>query len=297
MNKSRGLGRGLSALLGENVELERQNETGFINLFINDIEANPDQPRTVFNSENLEELEDSISLNGVLQPILVRPIRDNKYQIIAGERRWRAVKKLGLAEIPAIIKNISDKETLELAIIENIQRANLNPLEEAESYQKLISQYQYTQEKVAQIVSKSRSHIANLLRLLNLPEAIKEYLKEELISLGHAKLLANNNHNNEELAELIVKSKLSVRDLENLIKKNNSSSHSPKTNKEENNNKIKIKLSIEDEDQKIVENLLSSQLNMPVKLEPLADGGGRVVINYASLDELDDLLHKLNSYY
>ncbi|MGB4191373.1 MAG: ParB/RepB/Spo0J family partition protein [Rickettsiales bacterium] len=295
MNKSRGLGRGLSALLGENIELERQNETGFINLFINDIEANPNQPRTIFNSENLEELEDSISLNGVLQPILVRPIRDNKYQIIAGERRWRAVKKLGLAEIPAIIKNISDKETLELAIIENIQRANLNPLEEAQSYQKLISEYQYTQEKVAQIVSKSRSHIANLLRLLNLPKAIKEYLKEELLSLGHAKLLANNSHNNEELAELVVKSKLSVRDLENLIKKNNSSSNSPKTNKEENNNKIK--LSIQDEDQKIVENLLSSQLNMPVKIEPLAHGGGRVVINYVSLDELDDLLHKLNSYY
>lgn len=296
MNKSRGLGRGLSALLGENIELERQNETGFINLFINDIEANPDQPRTIFNSENLEELEDSISLNGVLQPILVRPIRDNKYQIIAGERRWRAVKKLGLAEIPAIIKNISDKETLELAIIENIQRANLNPLEEAQSYQKLISEYQYTQEKVAQIVSKSRSHIANLLRLLNLPEAIKKYLKEELLSLGHAKLLANHSHNNQELAELVIKSKLSVRDLENLIKKNNSSSNPPKANKEENNN-LKIKLSIEDEDQKIVENLLSSQLNMPVKIEPLAHGGGRVIINYVSLDELDDLLHKLNSYY
>ncbi|MEK6734500.1 MAG: ParB/RepB/Spo0J family partition protein, partial [Pseudomonadota bacterium] len=216
--KTKGLGRGLSALIGENLDNSEDGQILHLETF--KIIPNPNQPRSIFNKDSLDELTSSIAKNGVLQPILVREVEDKKYQIIAGERRWRATMSLGLAHIPAIVKDLSNNEVLEIALIENIQRENLTPIEEAESYKKLIDQHRYTQDKLAEIVSKSRSHIANLLRLLHLPNSVKKLLNDGLISVGHAKLLVNKN-NAEELASIIAKNNLNVRETEDLIRQNN----------------------------------------------------------------------------
>ncbi len=291
--KSKGLGRGLSSLMGESMKIEEINNEGLSYIFIENIIPNPRQPRVTFNSVELEELEDSIRQNGVLQPILIKPIGDNKYQIIAGERRWRASKMLGLADIPAIIKNISEREMLELALIENIQRENLSALEEAESYRKLIDDYLYTQEKMAEIVSKSRSHIANLLRLLGLPMKVKQYLNDGLISLGHAKLLINNDKS-EELVDIIVNNNLNVRETEDLLKQKNSlknprnytPSYSPKYNSEN--------LAHKSEDILALEASLSDSLGTIVKIDQFASGG-KVSIHFEDLDRLDNIVQRLTN--
>ena len=292
--KSKGLGRGLSSLIGESIKTtEGINSEGLSYIYVENIVPNPHQPRVTFNSAELEELEDSIKQNGVLQPILIKPIGDNKYQIIAGERRWRASKMLGLAEIPAIIKDISEREMLELALIENIQRENLNALEEAESYKKLIDDHLYTQEKVAEIVSKSRSHIANLLRLLSLPLKIKQYLNDGLISLGHAKLLINNDES-EKLVDIIVNNKLNVRETEDLLKqksnfktfKNNNYQPQPRYNKES--------FSHKSEDILALEGSLSDSLGTIVKIDEFASGG-KISIHFDNLDLLDSIIQKLTN--
>lgn len=285
----KGLGRGLSALIGENFFESRADglpNKAVILVKIKDIEANPNQPRTIFDTASLEELSNSILQNGVLQPILLKAISDSKYQIIAGERRWRAVKNLGIEEIPAIIKDIAESEILELALIENIQRENLTPLEEAECYQRLIEECNYTQEKMAQIVSKSRSHIANLLRLISLPAKVKEYFNKGLISLGHAKLLAGQDKA-EVLADIIVKENLNVREAENLIRKNRDY------------NLAKVKESNSDnatkeEDLKALESYLTNVLKMLVKIEGYAEGTSKISIHCRSLSDLDQIVQKLS---
>lgn len=280
MNKPRGLGKGLSALIGENfVDI---NDRDFISIAIENIEANPNQPRVIFNQNELEELSSSIKQNGLLQPIIVRKIKNNNYQIIAGERRWRAAKLAGLKNLPAIVKELEDEKLLEVALIENIQRENLTPLEEAESYKRLIDECNYTQEKMAEIVSKSRSHIANLLRLLSLPDSIKEYLKEGKISLGHAKLLINQK-NNEELAERIAKNNLSVRETEELLKEKKVNLDVNKTRKEKH----------QDEDTKSLEQALATMLDMPVKIDHTGKGG-TLTVKFRNIIELDILIQKLS---
>ncbi len=291
--KSKGLGRGLSSLMGESIKIEEINNEGLSYIFIENIMPNPHQPRVIFNAAELEELEDSIRQNGVLQPILIKPIGDNKYQIIAGERRWRASKMLGLADIPAIIKNISEREMLELALIENIQRENLSALEEAESYKRLIDDHLYTQERMAEIVSKSRSHIANLLRLLGLPTKVKQYLNDGLISLGHAKLLINNDES-EKLVDVIVNNNLNVRETEDLLKQKNAfknprnytPSYSPKYNSENPTHKS--------EDILALEGSLSDSLGTIVKIDQFASGG-KISIHFEDLDRLDNIIQKLTN--
>lgn len=285
----KGLGKGLSALIGENFFETNQSETsnnGATLIKIQDIQPNPDQPRTIFDSTALEELSKSILLNGVLQPILLKPLEDSKYQIIAGERRWRAARNLGLIEIPAIIKEVSDKTVLELALIENIQRENLTPLEEAESYQKLIEECNYTQEQMAQIVSKSRSHIANLLRLISLPTKVKGYLNEGLISLGHAKLLAGQDKA-EILADIIVKENLNVREAENLVRKNRDTN----LNQPRGNNPDKL---TKEEDLKALESFLSNVLKMMVKIDGNSEGTSKISIHCRNLSDLDKIVQKLS---
>lgn len=291
MGKSKGLGRGLSALIGESTPEDKLSKEGFSNIAIDNIIPNPDQPRVIFNSLELEELASSIKQNGLLQPILVRPMPSlgaNKYQIIAGERRWRASKMLGLASIPTIIKDMPTRDVLEVALIENIQRENLSSLEEAEGYKRLINECHYTQEKLAEIVSKSRSHIANLLRLLNLPEKVKQYLNEGLISLGHAKLLVNQKEG-EEIADLVVNNNLNVRETEDLIREK----HGVRGNRKAQNKKAYSAASHKDENIQALEEALSESLELDVKIDA-STSGGKVSIQFDSLDELDMLVQKIS---
>ncbi len=218
MPKKGGLGKGLEAIFGEIDELDKDNRVTTISLEL--IERNPFQPRDTFDKKAIEELALSIKEKGVIQPIIVRE-KGDKYQIVAGERRYLAAKEAGLKSIPAIIKNVSDRESAEIALIENIQRKNLNPLEEAKAYKSLMENFGYTQEEVAKKVGKDRATIANSLRLLNLPDEIKEKIKKGVITAGHARAILSlkDTEKQKELAEKIVEKRLSVREVEKLTKR------------------------------------------------------------------------------
>ncbi|MGN0537623.1 MAG: ParB/RepB/Spo0J family partition protein [Acutalibacteraceae bacterium] len=219
--KKGGLGKGLDALFMENLTDE---SSGLETLKITDIEPNRSQPRSEFDEESLRELADSIAMHGVLQPLLVRPMADGGYQLVAGERRWRASRMAGLVEVPVIIREMTDSEMMQIAMIENLQRENLTPLEEAFGYKRLMDEYNFTQEEISKTVGKSRPVIANALRLLNLPEEVLELLREGKISAGHARaLLAFKNQDDMlETARQIEPNDLTVRDVERLARKMNS---------------------------------------------------------------------------
>ena len=210
----KGLGRGLSSLIGE-TKIERQKNQ----LSINDLVPNKYQPRKIFDENNLEDLTNSIKERGIIQPIIVRESKENKkkFEIIAGERRWLAAQKAGLNEVPVVITEADDLKSLEFAIVENVQRHDLNPLEEAQGYKRLIDEFNYDQEKVSKFIGKSRSYITNSLRLLSLPTKILDMIANRLISSGHAKILVGLE-NAEFLANKIIEKKLSVRQTENLVK-------------------------------------------------------------------------------
>ena len=215
MNKiKKGLGRGLSSLIGEN-----KVETSNSKLSLSDIIPNRYQPRKNFDEESLEELSNSIKERGVIQPIIVRKskLESTKYEIIAGERRWLAARKAGLHDIPVIITNVDDLKSLEFAIVENVQRHDLNPLEEALGYKRLIDEFSYDQEKVSRFIGKSRSYITNSLRLLSLPEGVLNFVKDKKITAGHAKILVGLD-NAEFIANKIIEKKLSVRQAESFVK-------------------------------------------------------------------------------
>lgn len=216
-NKQSGLGKGLKALMLENSAEEMNAEN---KLPINEIVPNKDQPRKTFDQGALQELADSITQHGVLQPLLVRPLPTGGYQLVAGERRWRASKMAGLKEVPVVIKELSDVETMEIAIIENLQREDLNPIEEAEGLQALIDRCGFTQENIAVSVGKSRSAIANSLRLLKLPQEVRDMTRNGEISAGHARALLafDNEAMIYEAAQNIIRNNLSVRDVERLVK-------------------------------------------------------------------------------
>lgn len=283
MSKYRGLGKGLSALIGENTYELSEEELREIEL--DQIEPNPEQPRTNYTEVELEELTQSIKSKGVLQPIILKSLDNGKYQIVAGERRWRAAKRANLIKIPAIVKNYDSYETFEIALIENIQRENLTPLEEAEAYSKLIKHHGYTQEKMSSIVHKSRSHITNLLRLLTLPEQIKTYLNKGVLSLGHVKLLINEP-NKLEIAERIIQDSLSVRDSEELINELNST---PKKTKKT------LRNSKQDEDLIIIERTLIGKLGLEVKINSKSKQAGQITIYYDNLHEFDEIVRKLTN--
>lgn len=213
-----GLGKGLNAIFIEN---DNEENNGTVTLKISEIEPNRSQPRKEFDEEALNELAESISKHGLLQPILVRPLTLGGYEIVAGERRYRASRMAGLTEVPVIIRELSESETMELALIENLQREDLTPLEEAMGYSALMNEHGFTQEEVARSVGKSRPAVANALRLLKLPESVTEYLKDDKISAGHARALLTlpDEEMMKEVSEQIVKSDLSVRQTEKLCKK------------------------------------------------------------------------------
>ena len=218
MKKRGGLGKGLDAIFAEN-DTEKQNAS--IALPLREIEPNRGQPRKQFDEGALAELADSIAQHGVLQPLLVRPLMSGGYQVVAGERRWRAARMAGLTEVPAVVRELTDQEVMQLALIENLQREDLTSLEEAQGYQTLLETYGLTQEEIAHIVGKSRPAVANALRLLNLPEQVQDLLSQGKLSAGHARTLLSLQSSEDmlQMAELVVKHGISVRELEKMVKK------------------------------------------------------------------------------
>jgi ParB family chromosome partitioning protein len=289
------LGRGLSALLGES---KGQNQLPAVNkndelvaqIELTKIIAGIYQPRQHFNNTEIEELADSIKEKGVLQPIILRKTDDENYEIIAGERRYRACQIVGLRTIPAIIKKLNNHEALEFALIENIQRENLSPIEEALGYKKLINEFSYTQEEVAKKLGKSRSHIANLLRLLNLPQIVQNMLSMNQISMGHARAIINSQ-NPEELAQRIISESLNVRDVEELIRdeKFEESQKLIPTVKRENKVKLVNSDYVIDLERKI-----SDLMEMEVKISFNAmKGAGKMTVKFDGIEALHDLIKKL----
>lgn len=288
--KNRGLGRGLSALMADvsndQADSDDQPTTGRradTNIPIEQIVPNPDQPRRNFSDANLEELAQSIREKGIIQPLIVRA-RGNEYEIVAGERRWRAAQIAKLHEIPVILRDYTDTEVLEVAIIENIQRSDLNAIEEAAGYRQLMDRFGHTQEKLAEALGKSRSHIANLLRLLNLPEDVQEMLKAGKLSAGHARALVTAE-NPSVLAAQVVSGDLSVRETEKLAAQGKSETKPAK----------RPSIEEKDADTKALEGDLSAALKMRVTISHEAGTeNGIVSIRYNSLEDLDTLCRLLS---
>lgn len=289
---ARGLGRGLSALMADVAVDHTQNSSETSRraeqfIPIERIHPNPLQPRRSFNDDALAELASSIREKGIIQPLIVRPAPDGGggFEIVAGERRWRASQIVQLHELPVIIRNFNDTEVLEVAIIENIQRADLNAVDEAAGYKQLMDRFGHTQEHLASALGKSRSHIANLLRLLTLPDAIQTYLIEGKLTAGHARALIGHP-DAIALAGQIIQSKLSVREAEKLVKKIEQRAPTLRTRSGK---------TAKDADTLQIEKELSAQLHMKVQIDHKSSHeGGRLSIDYNSLDQLDDLMRALS---
>jgi len=288
--RQRGLGRGLSALLGENaaeaVPVAGAQAAGIQTAPIESLKPNPDQPRKIFTQEDLDELTASIRDKGILQPILVRtqPGQDGMWQIIAGERRWRAAQAARLTEVPIVVREMDDVEVFEVAIIENVQRADLNPLEEADAYRMLMERFGRTQDTVAGVVGKSRSHVANTLRLLQLPEEVLWYVRHGKLTAGHARALITAP-NPGELAEQVFKEGMNVRQAEALARR---AAEGPKPT----SSKPAAASGEGSADVQALEQDLADALGLKVQL---ADKGGKgeITIRYGSLEQLDDLCRRL----
>ena len=280
----KALGRGLAALIGdvdsEAMVLDRARSSR--RLPIEFLKPNPHNPRKAFDGEELDALTASIREKGIVQPILVRLVagESSRYEIIAGERRWRAAQRAGLHEVPALVHEASDKEALELAIVENVQRADLNPLEEAMGYQQLIDAFGYSQADVADVIGKSRPHVANTLRLLKLADGVQAYLRDGRLSAGHARALIGAD-DPEATAERIVAGGLNVRDAEKLGKRGSTSKPHAKAAK--------------DADTVALEKALSDATGLKVTIDHRSNGAGDLRIRYLDLDQLDDICRRLQS--
>ena len=275
----KGLGRGLSSLIGDSEKIEDKK-----NVSISSLVRNKYQPRKKFDEISLEELTNSIRELGIIQPIIVRPSSDeeDKFEIIAGERRWQAAQYAGLHEVPVVVINVDNLKSLEFAIVENVQRKDLNPIEEAEGYKKLIDDFGYDQDKVSKFIGKSRSHVSNFLRILTLPEKIKKLISEEKLTQGHAKILVGLD-NAELLADKVVQKELSVRQIENLVKVF-------KFNK--NNAKNVKNANILD-----LESQLSDKLGMRVNLTNKKNNSGKLSFEYRGIDQLNRLVDIIKKNY
>lgn len=294
MEKNLGLGKGLSALMGGDSlyapqTIRKPSQTDIIFVSAEDLEPSPFQPRRVFTEEALSDLVSSIREKGILQPLLVRrnPRQPMGYEIIAGERRFRASKLAGLNQIPVIVKEFDDKATLEVALIENLQREDLNPLEEAEAYRRLLQEFRYTQEQLSQVVGKSRSHLANMMRLIDLPIEIKNLIEDKSLTIGHARALLNAQ-NPVKLAQEVVKKGLSVRQTEKLA----TTTGGVKTHHRKMKS-IQKKMNVEkDADILALEKEMSHILKTSVTINWTGQGG-EVVVSYDTLDKLDIILQQL----
>lgn len=289
-NEKRGLGRGLSALMAdvhlagpEQMAVPRKAE---LHVPVDKLEPNPQQPRMDFRKEELDSLADSIRQKGVIQPLIVRrkPGRDT-YEIVAGERRWRAAQLAQLHEVPVVVRDLNDTEVLEIAIIENIQRADLNAIEEALGFRQLMTRFGHTQEKLAEALSRSRSHVANLLRLLTLPTEVQDMVRDGALSAGHARALIGSPKAAELAAQIVAKG-LSVRETERLVKAQESAK--PPTSKARN-------VPEKDADTRALEADLAANLKLMVRIDHSAGGeSGELTIRYTSLEDLDRLCRILS---
>ena len=275
----KGLGRGLSSLLGDSGKKIQTNK-----IAIKDLIRNKFQPRKNFNKDSLEELSNSIKEQGVIQPIIVRTSKsdEGKYEIIAGERRWLASQNAGLHEVPVVILNVDDAKSLEFAIVENVQRQDLNAIEEARSYQKLINDFNYNQEKLSKFIGKSRSYIANSLRLLSLPEDVLLTVERGSLTAGHVRTLIGLN-NSSELAKKIIQKKLSVRQSENLVKQLR-------------NKKFKLVLKKDSNILKLQKDL-EEKTGLNISINNKKNNSGMISFEYKNLDQLDNLINTLKNYY
>jgi ParB family chromosome partitioning protein len=284
-NKFKGLGKGLSALMGDIPQDNVQTKSSSEKIPIHFVHANPSQPRKNFNQDLLNELSESIKEQGIIQPILVRKKSEDKYEIVAGERRWRAAQLAKIHEVPVIILNIDDKKSLEFAILENIQRSDLNGIEEALGYDNLVRKFGYSQETLSKILGKSRSHVANMLRLAGLPEEIKKMISDGLLTAGHARCLVNVP-DNVKLAKIIVNKNLSVRQAEFLVKKEqvfSSLKKIPRNNKDTNI--------------KSLESDLGLLMGIKVDIKNKKNNSGEIKFSYKSLDQLNKIISVLKAYF
>jgi len=275
----KGLGRGLSSLIGET-----RIETNINKLPISSLLSNKLQPRKIFDEDNLQDLTNSIKERGIIQPIIVRKsaIQSSKYEIIAGERRWMAAQRAGLHEVPVVITDVNDLKSLEFAIIENVQRHDLNAVEEARGYQRLIEEFSYDQGKVAQFIGKSRSHVTNCLRLLNLSEEILKLVENKKLSAGHAKILVGLS-NIEYLAKKIIEKKLSVRQAENLVRIFKTKKKSFKPPKDPNLKNLELS---------IIE-----KVGLNISIKNKKNNTGSLVVEYKDLDQLNKIIEIIKSNY
>lgn len=297
---AKGLGKGLSALMNDDVVPAKAVAAAPsgepVRLAVEKLEAGKYQPRSAFDKEQLQELADSIAKNGIVQPIIVRPVGKGRYEIIAGERRFRAAKLAKLKDVPVIVREIDNAQALEIALIENIQRAELNALEEAIAYARLMDEFRYTQEALSKTLGKSRSHVANLLRLNQLPDKVKKHITSGALSMGHARSLVGIP-NAEALAEQIVKEGLNVRQAEALAQgkplvKETAEAKSEK--KQSKGNSVSFSSSgNKDQDILQLEAMLSDNLGLKVAMYTRSAQSGEVVISYESLVELDEVLRRL----
>ena len=275
----KGLGRGLSSLIGDSEKIDNKK-----NVSISSLVRNKYQPRKKFDEESLEELTNSIKERGIIQPIIVRPSseEEGKFEIIAGERRWQAAQYAGLHEVPVVVINVDNLKSLEFAIVENVQRKDLNPIEEAQGYKRLIDEFNYDQDKVSKFIGKSRAHISNCLRLLSLPQEIIDFIIEEKLSQGHAKILVGLD-NALLLAKKIIQKKLSVRQAENLVRLLKSNSNSSNKRKDPNI------LSLEKE--------LTDKIGMRVFVKNTRNNSGTIILEYKSIDQLNRLVEVIKQNY
>ena len=273
----KGLGRGLSSLIGDTKTVSKNNK-----ISVSDLIRNRYQPRKTFDEKSLEELTNSIKSRGIIQPIIARPSTGNKYEIIAGERRWLAAQRAGLHEVPVVVVDADDKKALEFGIVENVQRHDLNSIEEAEGYKRLIDEFSYDQEQVAKFIGKSRSHITNSLRLLSLSNYITDLIKTNKITPGHAKILVGLE-NSDQIAKKIVKKNLSVRQTENLVRLYKSPSKSIKVSKDPNIKKI--------------ESELMEKIGLKTQITNKKNNKGSVTFDYRDLDQLNHLIGIIKKYY
>lgn len=281
----RRLGRGLAALIGDDVSEESvvMDARHLRHVPIEMLHPNPHNPRKIFPEVDLEDLARSIRDKGLLQPLVVRPRGDgHSFEIVAGERRWRAAQRVGVHDLPVLIRELSDGETLEIALVENIQRSDLNPIEEARGYNQLINQFGYTQQQLAEAVGKSRSHIANTMRLLGLPEAARAKVEEGVISAGHARALIATD-NADDLAEKIIQLGMTVREAEQLAKQ----AHADTSTRKAKDRKEKSA------DIRAVERDLGAALGLRIEVVDKGRAGGQVVIRYKTLEQFDLICRRL----
>jgi ParB family transcriptional regulator, chromosome partitioning protein len=275
----KGLGRGLSSLIGDT-----KTEININKVSISELQSNKFQPRKIFDEDSLQDLTNSIKERGIIQPIIVRKSSsdNSKYEIVAGERRWLAAQKAGLHEVPVVITNVDDLKSLEFAIVENVQRNDLNVIEEARGYQRLIKEFSYDQEKVAQFIGKSRSHIANFLRLLTLPEVILKLIEAKKLSPGHAKVLVGLE-NAEFVANKMVEKNLSVRQAENFVKIFKIKKKSSKTYKDTNLQALELSI--------------REKIGLNVLIKNKKNNTGSLILEYKDLDQLNKVIHIIKSNY